>query len=414
MAAAVGDRNVRPRVEAPPEAAAAQLAAAAPARSPLLTLLDRAVLGGKVVKDPSGQVYTGFACYRDLAGSQCAFVPMNSNRAINREVVQQRVQENIEAYDRSGQYLEFGQINLIIVSRDPSLDFLVMDGQHRCETMRDLNARFPERELWFQFRVKVVTSEPMAFEELRHFQRSYPTDPRSFFRSRAEARRATAVLLQLKVHGPLGPARAGHGRPFEALLNDNLIFWLLQDSELLGGAEDGRAGAPKGTAEILADLGRMDQLLAGLPLAALGRAATEHMRTVAGRCGCWLGFLREGMLRWRDLQDRLVPDVPRPREEAQEALCTICLEGESTTAMLPCGHRCVCGDCAAAVRAAAPGDLPHVQASGGRRMPHLHMTVNCSADAEPAGGCGTLAMSVHTACSFAVRASSAPKVPDLS
>mmetsp|Transcript_9044 Transcript_9044/g.26622 ORF Transcript_9044/g.26622 Transcript_9044/m.26622 type:complete len:381 (-) Transcript_9044:136-1278(-) len=366
MAAAVGDRNVRPRVEAPPEAAAAQLAAAAPARSPLLTLLDRAVLGGKVVKDPSGQVYTGFACYRDLAGSQCAFVPMNSNRAINREVVQQRVQENIEAYDRSGQYLEFGQINLIIVSRDPSLDFLVMDGQHRCETMRDLNARFPERELWFQFRVKVVTSEPMAFEELRHFQRSYPTDPRSFFRSRAEARRATAVLLQLKVqHAGVFRCmvlsdRQGRvtGDPSRPYLNDNLIFWLLQDSELLGGAEDGRAGAPKGTAEILADLGRMDQLLAGLPLAALGRAATEHMRTVAGRCGCWLGFLREGMLRWRDLQDRLVPDVPRPREEAQEALCTICLEGESTTAMLPCGHRCVCGDCAAAVRAARPATCP--------------------------------------------------------
>merc|ERR1711957_383305 len=97
-----------------------------------------------------------------------------------------------------GRYLEFGQINLIVIAAEPSFEFLAMDGQHRCETMAELHRLFPDRALVFQFRVKVVDSEAKAFEELRHFQRSYPSDPRSFFRSRAEARVATAVLVQWK------------------------------------------------------------------------------------------------------------------------------------------------------------------------------------------------------------------------
>ena len=57
------------------------------------------------------------------------FLPMNSNRAINFEVVSDRVKTNLEEYDRTGKYCEFGQINLLIIETEPTMTFLIMDGQ---------------------------------------------------------------------------------------------------------------------------------------------------------------------------------------------------------------------------------------------------------------------------------------------
>jgi hypothetical protein len=57
------------------------------------------------------------------------FVTMNSNRSINGEVVHDRVQANLDEYDRKDRYCEFGQINLLILDSDPSMTFLIMDGQ---------------------------------------------------------------------------------------------------------------------------------------------------------------------------------------------------------------------------------------------------------------------------------------------
>ncbi len=56
-------------------------------------------------------------------------MPMNSNRSINGDVVNERVQANLNEYDRKGVYCEFGQINLLILDSDPSMTFLIMDGQ---------------------------------------------------------------------------------------------------------------------------------------------------------------------------------------------------------------------------------------------------------------------------------------------
>jgi len=204
----------------------------------------------KIVKDSRGEVFTGFLLYANLAGSNCKFVPMNSNRAINAEVVNQRVEENVRNLESTGRYLDFGQINLIIIADDDSYDFLVMDGQHRCETMRILFERDRGTPIDFQFRAKVVQTESDAFAELDHFQRAYPTDPRSFFRSRAEARAATAILARLKARHP--PRLFGamttadrHGRgtrdPQRPFLNDNLLFWLLQEAGLARGAGAERA-----------------------------------------------------------------------------------------------------------------------------------------------------------------------------
>jgi len=34
-------------------------------------------------------------------------------------------------------------------------------------------------------------------------------------------------------------------------------------------------------------------------------------------------------------------------------MCTVCLETQSTHAYIPCGHRCLCGDCAIRATVAA-------------------------------------------------------------
>ena len=57
------------------------------------------------------------------------FLPMNSNRAINSEVISDRVRANLEEYEKNGKYCEFGQINLLIIESEPTMTFLIMDGQ---------------------------------------------------------------------------------------------------------------------------------------------------------------------------------------------------------------------------------------------------------------------------------------------
>jgi len=333
--------------------------------SPLAALLEKGVDAGQTVKDPTGTVYTGFADFHDLATSNCEFSPMNSNRAINQDVVRARTMENVLHFDKTGRYLEFGQIVLLILGQEDSREFLVMDGQHRCETMRALHRQYPNREIYFQYRAKVVQSEAQAYEELQHFQRSYPSDPRSFFRSRAAARCATAVVTKLKADHPTAVREMllsdKHGRrtgdPARPFLNDNIIFWLLTDAGLLDGIDGGAAGAPANAVDILAALSRMNNLLSTLPAAELGKSVTKNMRDTAEKLKCFLGFFRDSEvgLRWAQVEQRLAAAVHLATPEpAAKHECVVCLDAAVTMAFVPCGHRCVCEPCAAAVRA-APG-----------------------------------------------------------
>ena len=74
--------------------------------SPLVNILNDAVKEGTVVKsETSPPVYTGFAQYASLMKSGCTFLPMNTNRAINDDVVTQRVHENEESFSKFGTYL---------------------------------------------------------------------------------------------------------------------------------------------------------------------------------------------------------------------------------------------------------------------------------------------------------------------
>ncbi|CAE8593101.1 unnamed protein product [Polarella glacialis] len=132
----------------------------------------------------------------------------------------------------------------------------------------------------------------------------------------------------------------------------------------------------------------MDVLLVTLRREDLGKAATENMRLTAQKIGCWLGFFRDGTLNWRDLKERLqaareveaaaaARAAPRaaiappaaaaaaaPVPAAADASeCVVCLEKPPESALLPCGHRCVCETCADAVRSARPPVCPLCRAN---------------------------------------------------
>ena len=297
--------------------------------SPLVRILDDALQAGTVVRSESAPpVYTGFAQYASLMKSGCAFLPMNTNRAINDDVVAERVLENEENYGKCGTYLEFGQINLIVIESYPKMEFFIMDGQHRVKTMDVLASKYPERPIFFQFRAKVLSDQQNARFELLHFQKSYPSDPRCFLENISQNRIAAILLARMKeafprcVFKPISVnVRYGKriGDPDRPYLNDSLFFWLLSHSGLMSDAPTelhpvDRIGLIEGLADgIWNRLMEANAALAlELPIANHAAAKRKFKITEAmirkveswfalGETACYLGFLREGKLEWPQL-----------------------------------------------------------------------------------------------------------------
>ncbi|CAK9044042.1 Uncharacterized protein SCF082_LOCUS25079 [Durusdinium trenchii] len=279
--------------------------------SPLVAVLEAGVAGHTLVRSPDGSVYTGFADYATLEASECVFQALNSNRALNADVVRERVERNRVELEAKGAFMDFGQIFFLINNEDPSKTFYIMDGQHRCATMRELSKEFPDVKINFQFRVKICENEAQAGQELRHFQNSYPSDPRSFFPTQRQTAVATECLDILKrtytspdlfrkvvVSSRVGARTGDPDRPF---MSDYTFFGMLQDSKLLEPA----------TATTQAVLGRlilMEQMMAELSAsepARLGAGVSKGMIHKARGFGCFLGFFRPGKLEWGDLSPRL-------------------------------------------------------------------------------------------------------------
>ncbi|CAK9051825.1 unnamed protein product [Durusdinium trenchii] len=157
---------------------------------------------------------------------------MNSNRAINDDVVDARFRENLDELAEHGHFKDFGQINLLILLNDPRHIFYVMDGQHRCRVMDRLH-RHTGQDIKFQFRAKAVIDENEAHRELLHFQNAYPSDPRAFFSTKRGREVGTSVLQRLRTKFAIPELwvsvtsfRPGKrtGDPNRPKLNDFIIF----------------------------------------------------------------------------------------------------------------------------------------------------------------------------------------------
>ena len=128
-------------------------------------MLDAGVASGLVVKDAENNIYTGFLQWKNVMDSSCQFESMNSNRAVNEDVVEARVSDNLRELAENQRFRDFGQINLLVLLNDPGHVFYVMDGQHRCKVMDRLH-RKTGKDIKFQFRAKVVADEAEAHQEL--------------------------------------------------------------------------------------------------------------------------------------------------------------------------------------------------------------------------------------------------------
>lgn len=339
MAALNAERSVHPRI--------------APANpvSPLVRILQDGVEAGLVVKDSEASIYTGFLQWQHVKASNCRFEAMNSNRAINDSVVEARFKENLEELAAHDRFKDFGQINLLILLNDPQHVFYVMDGQHRCRVMERLH-RHTNRDIKFQFRAKAVSDEAEAHRELIHFQNAYPSDPRAFFSNKRARQVGTSVLQRLRTKFSsqdlwmdVTTFRSGKrtGDPNRPKLNDFLIFWLLQDSQLLSSSENDVQ-----VFERLLKMNAVMQRIANDERAKLGKGVTENMVRSAQRWGCFLGFFRVDQLRWYELADRLAaPGNPEEEREARESVsCVICLAASRSILFRPCRHVCCCSACA--------------------------------------------------------------------
>jgi len=303
--------------------------------SPLIQLLEdgaslKMTMNGPqkpdLVKSPDGSVYSGFADFNTLINSSCVFMPMNSNRAINKTVVAERVKMNRQVLKDTGKYCDFGQINLIVIQDDPTKTFYVMDGQHRCATMMKLlEYREP---INFQFRVKVVPTEEDAVKVLEHFQNSYPSDSRAFFKTQKMTKLATEALecIRKKFRSPdlfkevVVKSRVGatRGDPVRPYLTDFVFFGVLKDSKLLE--------SPDCTVEqVVQGLVDMNELMSNLAsdpddICCLGTGVSKTMVKRAKDMGCFLGLFRPGKLEWAQLKLGLpTSPVASSRSEPFEA-----------------------------------------------------------------------------------------------
>lgn len=110
-----GERRVRRRVDV----------------SPLVGILKDGVEHGLVVQDVENQIYTGFLQWKHVMDSDCQclgapkslwhsiaqpfwarFEAMNSNRAINDDIVEARLQENLAELAEHGRFKDFGPLGL--------------------------------------------------------------------------------------------------------------------------------------------------------------------------------------------------------------------------------------------------------------------------------------------------------------
>jgi len=298
-------------------------------------------------------IYTGFLQWQHVMNSNVVFEPMSCNRAINDDVVDRRVKDNLEHMARTGKFCDFGQINLLVLLDDPAHKFYVMDGQHRCKTMARLHSQ-TGKDIKFQFRAKAVANESGAHQELLHFQSCYPSDSRSFFATAHARHTATAVLQRLRTEFPsvelwsdviTTTCRAGKrtGDPNRPRLNDFLVFWILQDSGLLDAVSP-----DNGEREIFQTMLRMNRLLrrvAQTDRNKIGKGVTENMLRIAERTGCYLGLFRDDGVGWSDFGGRLGEESAAAADTQDSFACVVCLAADRNILFRPCRHLCCCGEC---------------------------------------------------------------------
>lgn len=121
--------------------------------------------------------YSGFI---NISNISINYVVMATNRIINSNVVDKRVNENVEHFKTTGKLLDFGTALLIVIRDHKDDRFLVADGQHRLSTLNRLKEMKLTEDLFISVDIKMVNTEEEARDYLMLFQVQYAPDNRLF------------------------------------------------------------------------------------------------------------------------------------------------------------------------------------------------------------------------------------------
>jgi hypothetical protein len=117
------------------------------------------------------------------------------------------------------------------------------------------------------------------------------------------------------------------------------------------------AGRSESLAELVAEARVLIEQARAAAAAAAATAAAERLRLEQELAALTLSVQSE-TLRLQQVQAQLGVSPAAPARQAEEELCVVCLDAPKDHIIIPCGHQCVCGACAQALKREANPACP--------------------------------------------------------
>jgi len=155
----------------------------------VLVALEEGRVHKRLIYNDKLDEYTGFYDFRDI--HMFNFLNLFNNRVVNSDVIDNRVKENLENYQKYQKLLNFGTIKLAIINDDTEENnntFWIMDGQHRIEVAKKLalESIINNDEITVNVTIKILNNQEELNSYLKLYQMQYPPDMRLFSTNKIE------------------------------------------------------------------------------------------------------------------------------------------------------------------------------------------------------------------------------------
>lgn len=154
-----------------------------------LVALEQGRVDKRLIYNDKLDEYTGFYDFRNI--HMFNFLNLFNNRVVNSDVIDNRVKENLENYEKYEKLLNFGTIKLAIINDDTEENnntFWIMDGQHRIEVAKKLalESIINNDEITVNVTIKILDNQEEMNNYLKLYQMQYPPDMRLFSTNKIE------------------------------------------------------------------------------------------------------------------------------------------------------------------------------------------------------------------------------------
>ena len=155
----------------------------------VLVALEEGRIHKRLIYNDKLDEYTGFYDFRDI--HMFNFLNLFNNRVVNSDVIDNRVKENLENYQKYQKLLNFGTIKLAIINdgkEENNNTFWIMDGQHRIEVAKKLafESIIDNDEITVNVTIKILNNQEELNSYLKLYQMQYPPDMRLFSTNKIE------------------------------------------------------------------------------------------------------------------------------------------------------------------------------------------------------------------------------------